>query len=74
MEIGDKIRIRTDNDNDCYDNFRNQDLVITHIAYSIDDHPGYDSGMAGGALVDSEVYETGESVPFSLYEYEFELV
>lgn len=64
-------RIVSDNDN--YDKFRGKDLTITHVAYSTKDHPGYDSGLEGQALCDFEVKETGESVPFSLYEYEFSL-
>ena len=74
MKLGDKIRIKKDNDNDCYDKFRNLDLVITHIAHNIDEHQGYDTGMKGMALVDSDVCNTGESVPFSLYKYEFDLI
>lgn len=73
MEIGDVIRIQTDNDNDCYDKFRGLDLAITHIARNTDEHPGYDEGMNGMALVDSFVCETGEDVPFSLYSYEFQI-
>ena len=74
MKIGDKIRISPDNDNDSYDKYRNLDLVITQIAYNTNQHPGYDTGMDGMALVDCEVCNTGEAVPFSLYEYEFELI
>ena len=66
MKIGDKIRIISDNDN--YDKFRNRDLTVTHIAHNRDEHPGYDAGLKGQALVDCE------DVPFSLYEYEFKLV
>ncbi len=66
MKIGDKIRITSDNDN--YDKFRNLDLTITHIAHNIDEHPGYDTGMNGMALVDCE------NIAFSLYEYEFMLI
>ena len=72
MEIGDKIRISEDNDNDSYDRYRGIDLSITHIAHNIEEHPGYDTGMKGQVLVDCEVCETGEPVGFSLYEYEFE--
>ena len=66
MRIGDKIRIISDNDN--YDKYRNMDLIVSHIAHNTDEHPGYDTGLTGQALVDCK------DVPFSLYEYEFELV
>lgn len=68
---GKKARIISDNDN--YSDYMDKTLVITHVAYSEKEHPGYDSGLAGEALCDFET-EDGESVPFSLYEYEFKLV
>lgn len=61
-------------DNDNYDKFRDMELIITHVAYNKQDHPGYDSSMEGQALCDFKVKLTSESVPFSLYEYEFSLI
>ena len=60
-------------DNECYDSFRDKQLVITHVAYSKEDHPGYDSGLKGEALCDFETID-GEPVHVSLYEYEFDLI
>lgn len=60
-------------DNDNYDKYRNLLLRITHVAYDSAQHPGYDASMEGQALCDFKVEETGEPMPFSLYEYEFEL-
>lgn len=70
--LGKNARIVSDNDN--YDKFRDMDLVITHVAYNESEHPGYDSSMEGQALCDFKVKDTNEEVPFSLYEYEFELI
>jgi len=69
--IGKKAKVISDND--CYDSFRNEVLIITHVAYSSADHPGYDSGMQGEALCDFKT-KSGKDVPCSLYEYEFELI
>ena len=65
--------VKITSDNDCYDKFRDKLLVITHVAYSEEDHPGYDSSMKGQALCDLMVKDTGEQVGFSLYEWEFHL-
>ena len=61
-------------DNENYRDYAGKELVITHVAYNSEDHLGYDSSMEGQALCDFEVKETKESVPFSLYEYEFEII
>jgi hypothetical protein len=70
-DIGDKVKIVSSNDNECYDDFRNDVLIVTHIATNVEDHPGYDTGMEGEQLMDF-VTEDDVSVPFSLYEYEIE--
>jgi len=69
--IGKYAVIVSDNDN--YDKYRDLLLRITNVAYDSAQHPGYDASMEGQALCDFKVEETGKSVPFSLYEYEFEL-
>ena len=59
-----KVRITSNNEN--YIDYVGIDLVIVERYYQEDrdDEPIYDL----------EVIATGESVPFSLYEYEFEEV
>lgn len=64
VNVGDKIIITSDNEN--YNRYRNKVFVVSHVAHSIKQHPGYDSGV-GQALVDCR------GLPFSLYEYEFEV-
>lgn len=71
--VGDIVKIDPENDNDNYDEFRNMKLEIIHVAKSIEDHPGYDSGI-GEALYDLIVFDTKDLVPFSLYDYELKSV
>lgn len=66
-------KVKVISDNDSYDSFRDKTLIITHVAYNTDQHPGYDNGLEGEALCDFKTIE-GEDVPCSLYEYEFELI
>lgn len=65
VKIGDKIRIL--NENGQYGEWTDTIWTVSSIAYSVDDHPGYDEAV-GGPLVDCE------NLPVSLYEYEFEIV
>lgn len=65
--VGQKVRITSDNE--CYERFAGKVLVITSVSTNTDDHPGFDPG-AGSALYDFET-ESGDPVPFSLYEWEF---
>ena len=69
---GDIVRISQDNDNDNYDLYRNKDLEIIRVSHNTKDHPGYDESVSGMALYDLRVVDSGEDVPFSLYEYEVE--
>lgn len=68
LKIGDKVKIASDNDNENYDKFRGKILTITNVATNKEQHRGYDSSMEGMALYDFK------GVPFSLYEYEIELI
>jgi hypothetical protein len=70
--LGRTAKIVSDNEN--YDKYRGQELVITHVAYNEKEHPGYDKALECQALCDFKVKATGKDVGFSLYEYEFELV
>ncbi len=63
-KIGDKVKVASDNDNDCYDSFREQVLIIDGIYGK--DHPGYDMGVYPQKLIEFE------GVGCALYEYEIE--
>ncbi len=79
--VGDTVRIRTDNDNECYLDYCGMDLRVTHKATRYMPakeffaagrpqgyHPGYDAST-GCALYDLETLD-GTVVPFSLYDWE----
>lgn len=65
INIGDKIQITSDNPT--YNKWRNKTWTVSHIAYSTEDHPGYDEGV-GGPLISCK------GLPVSLYDWEFEIV
>lgn len=65
VRIGQRIRIISDNEN--YNKYRGKTWKIERIDRSEDDNRLYDPSV-GGALVSCK------GLPFSLYEYEFELV
>lgn len=69
-KLGDKVKVREDNDNENYKDFKNKVLIITSIATSIEEHRGFDTGI-NQPLYDLED-EKGKEIPFSLYEYELE--
>ena len=68
-DVGDRVKVAPENDNDNYDDFRDKVLIITHVATNQSQHPGYDSSLAGEGLYDFET-EDGEEVHSSLYDYE----
>jgi hypothetical protein len=70
-KVGQKVKVSSSNDNDNYEEFKNEVLIITHIATSEKDHTGYDNSMEGMQLMDFET-ESGKEVNCSLYEYEIE--
>ena len=70
-ELGDRVKVAEDNDNENYNDFRDKILIITHIAHNTEEHPGYDDILEGMALYDFET-EDGEEIDSSLYEYEIE--
>jgi len=63
FKVGDKVKVSKDNDNENYDEFRNEVLIINDVVTS---GRGYDDGMDGMALY------SFDDIPFSLYEYELE--
>ena len=68
---GNMVRIISDNDS--YNKYRGKVLKIVGVFTSSLEHPGFDDA-AGQALYDLKVVDSGEHVPFSLYECEFEEV
>ena len=69
FKINQKVRVSPNNDNDNYDSFRNEVLIITNVAKSKADHPGYDESVSPDYLYDL-VTISGKVVNCSLYDYE----
>lgn len=70
--IGKVVRIISDNEN--YTEYLDRDLLIVDAVNSVRENQFYDYSMNGMYLCDLEVLDSGLSVPYSLYEYEFEEV
>ena len=69
FKLNQKVRVNPDNDNENYDSFRNDVLIITHVAKNTSEHPGYDESISPEYLYDLKK-ENGECVNCSLYDYE----
>jgi hypothetical protein len=69
FKLNQKVRVNPSNDNDNYDSFRNEVLIITHVAKDINDHPGYDDSVSPEYLYDLKT-ASGKDVHCSLYDYE----
>jgi hypothetical protein len=52
--------------------WRDVELVITHVAHSVAEHPGYDEGVSPQGLYDLKRADSGEELQFSLYDWELE--
>lgn len=69
FRLNQRVRVSPENDNDNYASFRDNVLIITHVAKDKTDHPGYDESVSPEYLYDLKT-ESGEDVPCSLYDYE----
>lgn len=69
FKIGNRVMVCPENDNENYNNFKNDVLIVTHVATNSDEHPGFDDGLKGSALYDLKT-EDGTEIPCSLYDYE----
>jgi|APSaa5957512535_1039671.scaffolds.fasta_scaffold00325_76 hypothetical protein len=67
-QIGDRVKVDSDH-KDNYEDFADKVLIVTHVAVSHKDHPGYDDGVAGQALYDFKTLD-GKEIHSSLYDYE----
>ena len=69
FKLNQKVRVNPSNDNDNYDSFRNEVLIITNVAKNTNDHPGYDDSVSPDYLYDLKTV-SGKDVHCSLYDYE----
>ena len=69
-KVGQKVKVSRENDNENYNSFRDKILIITHCEVG---GLGYDTCLYPQKLMSFKT-ENGGRVPFSLYEYEIEVV
>lgn len=69
FKLNSKVKVSPYNDNDNYDSFRNEILIVTHVARNKTEHPGYDESVSPDYLYDLETL-SGKEVNCSLYDYE----
>ena len=69
-KIGDKVKVNKENDNENYEEFKNKILIITYRTNDKNTN-GYDEGLHPQGLYSFED-EKGNSIPFSLYDYELQ--
>ena len=69
FKLNDKVRVSPENDNENYNSFRDEILIVTNVAKNKNDHPGYDEGVTPDYLYDLKT-ANGKEVNCSLYDYE----
>jgi|JI9StandDraft_1071089.scaffolds.fasta_scaffold677158_1 hypothetical protein len=69
FRLNQKVMVSPDNDNENYDSFRHEVLIITHVAKDRSTHPGYDESVSPDYLYDLKTV-SGNPVNCSLYDYE----
>ena len=70
MRKGTKVQMTDDALENYGEQWRDVELVITHVAQSEAEHPGYDMGVYPQRLYDLERTDTGEALGMSLYDWE----
>ena len=71
FKLNQRVRVSSSNDNENYDSFKNEVLIITNVARNRDEHKGYDDSLKGEYLYDLKT-ESGKEVNCSLYDYELQ--
>lgn len=69
FKLNQKVKVSPYNDNENYDSFRGEILIVTHVAKNRDEHPGYDESVSPEYLYDLKT-ASGKDVQCSLYDYE----
>jgi hypothetical protein len=71
FKLNQRVRVNSSNDNENYEIFKNEVLIITNVARNRDEHQGYDDSLKGQYLYDLKT-ESGKEVNCSLYDYELQ--
>lgn len=69
FKLNQRVKVSPENDNDNYDSFRDEVLIITHVAKNTEDHRFYDESLSPEYLYSFKTV-SGKDVPCSLYDYE----
>lgn len=72
MKNGTKVKMTSEAIENYGEKWRDVELVITHVAQSEAEHPGYDMGVYPQRLYDLKRTDTDESLGMSLYDWELE--
>lgn len=71
FKLNQRVRVNSQNDNENYESFKDEVLIITNVARNKNEHQGYDDSLSGQYLYDLET-ESGKEVNCSLYDYELQ--
>ena len=69
FKLNQKVKVNPSNDNENYDSFKDEVLIITHVAKDKSGHLGYDESVSPQYLYDLKT-KSGKQVNCSLYDYE----
>ena len=71
FKLNQRVKVSSQNDNENYESFKDEVLIITNVARNKEEHPFYDDSLKGEYLYDLET-ESGKEVNCSLYDYELQ--
>jgi hypothetical protein len=71
-KIGTKVKMTDDAIENYGEKWKGVVFIVTHVAHSTKEHPGYDDGVSPEGLYDLKIEKTKEEIPFSLYDWELE--
>jgi len=71
FKLNQRVRVSSQNDNENYESFKDEVLIIINVARNKEEHPGYDDSLKGEYLYDLKT-ESGKEVNCSLYDYELQ--
>ena len=61
FKLNQRVRVNSQNDNENYESFKDEVLIITNVARNKEEHQGYDDSLKGEYLYNLET-ETGKEV------------
>ncbi len=71
FKLNQRVRVNSLNDNENYESFKDEVLIIINVARNKKEHSGYDDSLKGEYLYDLKT-ASGKEVNYSLYDYELQ--